>query len=133
MKWSTTRILTTHTGSLPRPPRLAEMVQDRAIGEAVDLVALEDTTRGAVTDIVRQQVETGIDAVSDGELSKISFANYVAERLSGLGDASDVTSPSRWGRDMEDFPGLTQRAGGGGGRRGSCTAWAQSATSVRMP
>jgi 5-methyltetrahydropteroyltriglutamate--homocysteine methyltransferase len=93
------------------------MVQDRAIGEAVDPVALDDATRGAVVDIVRRQVETGIDAVSDGEVSKVSFANYVAERLSGLGDASDVTSPSRWGRDMEDFPGLTQRAGGGGGRR----------------
>jgi 5-methyltetrahydropteroyltriglutamate--homocysteine methyltransferase len=84
MKRSTDRILTTHTGSLPRPGDLLEMIDARERGTSYDAQALQERVRTAVADIVRQQAESGIDIVSDGELSKPSFATYVKNRISGF-------------------------------------------------
>jgi 5-methyltetrahydropteroyltriglutamate--homocysteine methyltransferase len=84
MKRSTDRILTTHTGSLPRPPDLLEMIQARERGDPYNTQAFQDRLHTAVADIVRQQVEAGIDIVSDGELGKPSFATYVKNRISGF-------------------------------------------------
>jgi 5-methyltetrahydropteroyltriglutamate--homocysteine methyltransferase len=84
MKRSTDRILTTHTGSLPRPADLLEMIHARERGEPYDAQAFRDRLHTAVADIVRQQVEAGIDIVSDGELGKPSFATYVKNRISGF-------------------------------------------------
>src|SRR5919204_3171167 len=86
MKRSTDRILTTHTGSLPRPPDLLDMLRARESGEPVDARAFAERVRSAVAEVVRQQVEAGIDVVSDGEMGKPSFATYVTHRLSGFGD-----------------------------------------------
>ena len=67
------RILTTHTGSLPRPKPLAELLVAKDQGQTYDAAALTEAVRAAVLDIVRRQVETGIDCVNDGEFSKTNF------------------------------------------------------------
>jgi 5-methyltetrahydropteroyltriglutamate--homocysteine methyltransferase len=94
------RILTTHVGSLPRPEAVLIPMLAKAKGEAYDAVALKAALEQGVTDIVKKQVEIGIDLVSDGELSKPSYATYVTERLSGFGG----TSKGHVARDLKDFP-----------------------------
>src|ERR1700730_3970574 len=84
MKRSTDRILTTHVGSLPRPQDLWAMVGAKDRGQPYDRDALAKRLKVAVAEIVRKQVEAGIDIPSDGEQSKPSFTNYVRDRLSGL-------------------------------------------------
>jgi len=84
MKRSTTRIRTTHTGSLPRPPELFDAMRARAAGQAIDERAYEASLTRNVAETVRKQVEAGIDVVTDGECSKPSFQHYVAERLEGF-------------------------------------------------
>jgi 5-methyltetrahydropteroyltriglutamate--homocysteine methyltransferase len=96
MERSTERILTTHTGSLPRPPDLLEMLLSAQRGEV-----FEATARRAVADIVKSQSETGIDVVNDGEAAKPSFTSYVAERLSGFESAS---APGRTSVEYGLFP-----------------------------
>jgi 5-methyltetrahydropteroyltriglutamate--homocysteine methyltransferase len=81
---SASHIRTTHTGSLPRPPEILETLRQLAAGQPVDTMAYESALTQHVRDIVRQQVEAGIDTVSDGECSKPSFQHYVAERLAGF-------------------------------------------------
>ena len=90
MKRSTDRILTTHTGSLPRPPDLCAMIDAQENGELYDQTAFSDRVRSAVSEVVRQQVDAGVDIVSDGEQSKPSFATYVKNRLSGLDGQNDI-------------------------------------------
>jgi 5-methyltetrahydropteroyltriglutamate--homocysteine methyltransferase len=77
-------ILTTHTGSLPRPRPLAEMLVAKDQGQAYDAAGLAAAVRAAVLDIVRRQVETGIDIVDDGEMSKPGYSTYIADRLTGF-------------------------------------------------
>jgi 5-methyltetrahydropteroyltriglutamate--homocysteine methyltransferase len=84
MKRSSSRIRTTHTGSLPRPTELLETMRAMATGATYDQVAYEAALTKHVGDIVRMQVEAGIDVVNDGECSKPSFNNYLAERLGGF-------------------------------------------------
>jgi 5-methyltetrahydropteroyltriglutamate--homocysteine methyltransferase len=84
MKRSTERIRTTHTGSMPRPPEMFEFMRARAAGAPVDARSYEQALERHVTEIVRRQVEAGIDVVNDGECGKVSFNNYVAERLAGF-------------------------------------------------
>jgi 5-methyltetrahydropteroyltriglutamate--homocysteine methyltransferase len=84
MKTSQDRILTTHVGSLPRPPELKALLVRKDQGEAYDKAALDRLTRQAVLDIVRRQAQTGIDIVNDGEMSKPGYSTYVADRLSGF-------------------------------------------------
>jgi 5-methyltetrahydropteroyltriglutamate--homocysteine methyltransferase len=84
MKPSANRIRTTHTGSLPRPTELLETMRTMATGGSYDAAAYEAALTRHVGDIVRRQVEAGIDVVNDGECSKPSFNNYLAERLDGF-------------------------------------------------
>jgi 5-methyltetrahydropteroyltriglutamate--homocysteine methyltransferase len=84
MKRSTEHILTTHTGSLPRPPALVEGLQLRDHGGS-DGAALEEQIRDAVVDVVRRQAQAGVGVVNDGEASKIGYSTYVKERLDGFG------------------------------------------------
>ena len=84
MKTSQDRILTTHVGSLPRPPELRQMLVRKDQGEAYDKEELARLVRQAVLDIVRRQVEAGVDIVNDGEMSKPGYSTYVADRLSGF-------------------------------------------------
>ena len=79
------RLLTTHVGSLPRPEALLTAMRDKAEARPYDAALLDRTLAQAVSEIVRKQVDIGIDVVSDGEFSKPSYATYVGERLSGFG------------------------------------------------
>src|SRR3954468_15769457 len=102
---STDRILTTHAGSLPRPADLLAMVQAKLRGETIDRAAFDARVTSAVAEIVRQQVEAGIDIVNDGELSKPSFNGYVADRLEGFElRPSDIAGGIPFGY-WADFPG----------------------------
>src|SRR5215475_5531684 len=85
MQHSEHRILTTHAGSLPRPAELTRLFARRANGETVDENAIEAQGRAAVRDIVRRQVEAGLDVIDDGEQSRESFVLYMRRRLTGLG------------------------------------------------
>ena len=102
MQRSTDRILTTHVGSLPRSQAVTDVLFARERGEARDVAADAVVIASAVADVVRRQVATGIDVVSDGEMSKISYATYIARRFSGF--AGDT--PREPGQDLVEFPGL---------------------------
>jgi 5-methyltetrahydropteroyltriglutamate--homocysteine methyltransferase len=84
MKRSTERILTTHTGSLPRPPELVSMIEAKEDGREYNQKDFDELVRSAVANIVQLQVEAGIDIISDGEQGKPSFATYVKDRLNGF-------------------------------------------------
>lgn len=84
MKRSTDRIRTMHAGSLPRPDDVREMVAAKATGDPVDEEQLDGRLTEAVADVVRQQIECGMDSINDGELSKTNFTNYANERLGGI-------------------------------------------------
>lgn len=85
MKLSTDRILTTHVGSLPRGQAVVDQLLLKENGGALDVGAFDNAMREGVANVVAQQVATGIDIVSDGETSKISYATYMKDRLSGFG------------------------------------------------
>src|SRR5437879_7640641 len=90
MQRSTDRILTTHTGSLPRPQSLVELMFARESGGPVDASALEAEVRSAVNAIVAKQRDAGVDVLNDGEMSKIGYSTYVKERLTGLGGSQTM-------------------------------------------
>ena len=96
-----TRILTTHVGSLPRPPELVELVFAEDRGEEVDRERYDRLLDEAVRDRVQHQVDAGVDFVSDGEMSKIGYATYIRHRLSGfeLGDVPRATPA-----DLDAYP-----------------------------
>jgi 5-methyltetrahydropteroyltriglutamate--homocysteine methyltransferase len=100
MQRSTSRILTTHTGSLPRPRELTRLYALRARGEAVDAVEIDRAGREAVRAIVRKQHDAGIDVGNNGEQQRDSFFLYLKARLSGLGGSWE--RPSR--ADVESYP-----------------------------
>jgi 5-methyltetrahydropteroyltriglutamate--homocysteine methyltransferase len=92
---STERILTTHTGSLPRPPGLPLAAAERTPGQLAE----------AVGSIVQSQIDAGVDVINDGEASKPSYATYVTERLDGFGGAGEPLRP----KDYDDFPEWSKR------------------------
>lgn len=106
MKRSTDRILTTHVGSLPRPPKLFAMMKEKLEGKPLDPVALADEVREAVIEVVRKQVETGLDIICDGEMGKVGFIPYVNDRLAGLEPGSGPARGSSWAnsRETRAFP-----------------------------
>jgi 5-methyltetrahydropteroyltriglutamate--homocysteine methyltransferase len=97
MKTSTERILTTHTGSLPRPRPLIDLVLRREKGEAIAPQVFEATTAKAVDEVVARQVKAGVDIVSDGEMSKPSYTTYIRHRVAGI--AMDPRAAEK-GRDI---------------------------------
>ena len=113
MKTSTDRILTTHVGSLPRPPELLSQIMAREVGESVDEAGFPSRLAGAVRDVVAKQIAAGIDSVCDGEQSKISYTFYVRHRLSGIGSAAgtDHSAPPQTAahRDILDHPDFMER------------------------
>jgi 5-methyltetrahydropteroyltriglutamate--homocysteine methyltransferase len=102
MKRSTDRVLTTHTGSLPRPDDLVQLLYAAESGEAVDRATLERRVREAVAESVRQQRAAGLDVVNDGEMSKVSYSTYVTDRLTGYEDRVAVARRPR--PDAAAFP-----------------------------
>jgi 5-methyltetrahydropteroyltriglutamate--homocysteine methyltransferase len=111
MKRSTEHVLSTHTGSLPRPPALLDALQQRDRGESDGAgAALQEQVRDAVADVVSRQAQAGVSVVNDGEASKIGYATYVKERLEGFGGEGGLAGlPS----DLGEFPEYMQRVMGG--------------------
>ncbi len=105
MKTSTDRILTTHVGSLPRPQEVVDLLFAQDRGEEYDEGKFNETMRRAVSDVVQKQAEVGIDIVSDGEMSKISYATYIRHRLTGFEGDSARPTP----KDLDDFPEYRDR------------------------
>jgi 5-methyltetrahydropteroyltriglutamate--homocysteine methyltransferase len=105
MKRSTERILTTHVGSLPRPQEVVDLIFAQDRGETVDEGKFNETMRHAAADLVKRQAEAGIDIVSDGEVSKISYATYIRHRLTGFEGDSARPTP----QDLDDFPEYRDR------------------------
>ena len=99
------RILTTHVGSLPRSQAVTDVIFAREREEVDDAPAAAEVISDAVAEVVRRQVAVGIDVVSDGEMGKISYATYIAERFSGF--AGDT--PRDPGQDLVEFPGLLKK------------------------
>jgi 5-methyltetrahydropteroyltriglutamate--homocysteine methyltransferase len=122
MKRSTERILTTHTGSLPRPVDLTAMLEAMDAGTAPDSEAFDARVRDAVSDVVRKQVEAGVDVVSDGEQGKVGYSTYVRYRLTGFEGRSEMPVRSDWA----DFPEAAARYVRSTGARPACNgpiAW----------
>jgi 5-methyltetrahydropteroyltriglutamate--homocysteine methyltransferase len=105
------RVLTTHVGSLPRSAELTELLFAAERDEPVDPQRFDQVVSAAVDETVRRQVAAGIDIISDGEMSKISYATYIKDRISGF--AGD--SPRRPPADLEAFPTFMERQAKGGG------------------
>ncbi len=120
MKTSTDRILTTHVGSLPRSQAVTDGVFAHEQGKLDDVDGFRTTIAAAVVDVVAKQKAAGVDVVSDGEMSKISYATYIKDRISGF----DGDSPRNPPKDLEEFPGFLERQAKGGGtpsyRRPKC-------------
>jgi 5-methyltetrahydropteroyltriglutamate--homocysteine methyltransferase len=126
MKTSQDRILTTHVGSLPRPPELREILVRKDQGEPYDRDALVRLVRQAVVDIVRRQAAVGVDIVNDGEMSKPGYSTYIADRLTGFA-GHEPAKPRLDTRDHPNFLAAYERmTGGNTARRAVCVgpiAW----------
>ncbi|MBV9134055.1 MAG: hypothetical protein JO318_15240, partial [Chloroflexi bacterium] len=126
MQQSVDRILTTHVGSLPRPEPLLALLEGRDQQDVEKDAVFEQHVSDAVRAIVRRQVEAGIDVVNDGEMSKVTYATYVTERLTGFDGES--REPVRQPAEAVDFPEYYQTLMGSIGtlKRPVCTgpiAW----------
>lgn len=111
MKTSTDRILTTHTGSLPRPPTLLEKLMAIGLGADPATLDFDAACAEAVRNTVAKQVEAGIDIVSDGEMSKPGYTFYVRDRMSGIQAYEEPPEglPRRaMQRDVEEFPDFAE-------------------------
>lgn len=105
MRRSSERILTTHVGSLARPHDLLEMMREREHGRPYDADAFDKRVTTAVEETVREQIADGIDVVTDGEMSKVSFLTYVKDRLAGFSASSgERLMPPSWQVEIDAFP-----------------------------
>jgi 5-methyltetrahydropteroyltriglutamate--homocysteine methyltransferase len=105
------KIMTTHVGSLPRSQTVVDFIFARERGEDYDQSAFDAAMQIAVSDTVKRQVDSGVDIVSDGETSKISYATYVKDRYTGF----DGDSPRNAPADLKMFPGFLARLANEGG------------------
>ena len=105
MAYGFDRFLTTHTGSLPRPDDLIRAMFAKEEGVPVDRAALAARISTAVAEVVKKQVESGVDLVNDGEMSKPSYATYVKDRLTGFAGSSNTFVY----QDLAEFPNLAKR------------------------
>jgi 5-methyltetrahydropteroyltriglutamate--homocysteine methyltransferase len=115
MKRSTDRILTTHVGSLPRPPDILDLLLARDAGKLADPAAFEARIRDGVRECVDLQRKAGLDVVNDGEWSKPDYSTYVKERFTGFeGPETSQSAMVTTSRDMSDFPDFAPFRRGGG-------------------
>ena len=124
----TDRILTTHVGSLPRSSAVTDLVFAVERGDSIDAAHFHDVIGAAVETVVARQIAAGIDLVSDGEMSKISYATYIKDRITGFDGDSPRSPPA----DLEDFPSFLERQSKGVGtptyRRPKCVGPVASMT-----
>ena len=116
------KIKTTHVGSLPRSKKLSEILFKKDKNELFDQRELDKIIEEDVNKIVKKQIDIGIDIISDGEMSKISYATYVKDRLHGFSGESERRAP----KDLDDFPSYKEKIAKSGGTptytRPCCTA-----------
>ena len=105
------KIKTTHVGSLPRSNELSELLFKKDKKEKIDLIKFDEVVKKDVAKIVKKQIELGIDIISDGEMSKISNATYVKDRIDGFSGESERRAP----KDLDDFPSFKERIARTGG------------------
>ncbi len=127
MQRSTDRFLTTHTGSLPRPDDLIQMMYAKEEGVPVEPHALAARIREAVAEVVKKQADAGIDLINDGEMSKPSYATYVKDRLNGFGGTGNTFVY----QDVHEFPALEKKVFGDPGRSRRKTPACNAPISVR--
>jgi len=106
-----TKIKTTHVGSLPRTQDVVDFIFARENAQPYDMVASDNCMTAAVAETVRKQAEVGVDIISDGETSKISYATYVKDRYTGFSGDSPRNAPA----DLKMFPSFLKRLADGGG------------------
>jgi 5-methyltetrahydropteroyltriglutamate--homocysteine methyltransferase len=126
MKRSTDGIIVSHAGALPRPDDLRDLLIAKESGKPYDEAAYQRRVREVIAEVVRKQVQTGIDVVNDGEESKRSFSSYARTRIKGFEERMvDITGepPTIYMRDYADFPGFFNMGrsafGGQGGLAGN--------------
>ena len=105
------KIKTTHVGSLPRSKELSNLLLKKDKQEKIDLNHFDEIVERDVKQIVKKQVDLGIDFISDGEMSKISYATYVKDRIDGFSGESERKAP----KDLDDFPSFKERIARTGG------------------
>jgi len=106
-----TSILTTHVGSLPRSKELSELLFAKDKGDEYSKEKFEEVLASNVDQIVKRQLEVGIDFISDGEMSKISYATYIKDRIEGFSGESERRAPA----DLDDFPEYKEKIAKSGG------------------
>src|ERR1700689_3873427 len=104
MQPGTGRILTTHSGSLPRPAWFLPLVLAQEAGEPVDEAKFGDQVRAAVRETVQAQVDAGVTVLNDGEVSKPSYATYVKDRLTGFGGEGSIETVAASVMGLDDYP-----------------------------
>jgi 5-methyltetrahydropteroyltriglutamate--homocysteine methyltransferase len=104
MKHSEGRIFTTHTGSLPRPGGLVELLGAVARGEPVDQSALDSLAQESTLEVIQRQAEAGVDVINSGEQSRTSFSTYVTQRMAGFGGSWT----RRGHKDQNEFPNIAR-------------------------
>ena len=129
MKRSRERILTTHTGSLPRPADLVALMFAREEGQPVDPAALDEGVRAAVREVVARQATAHLDVLNDGEASKPSYATYIKDRLHGFGGESN---PLQYA-DLVEYPAVARRVFEDPGRSRRRTPACNAPIAVRDP
>ena len=112
MRTSTERILTTHVGSMPRPQYVVDQLFAQDAGEQYDPAEFDRVMQRAVREVARKQVDAGVDIISDGEMSKISYVTYMRHRFTGF-EVADA--PRATPQDLDDFPAYKQRLADAGG------------------
>ncbi len=112
MRTSTERILTTHVGSMPRPQYVVDQLFAQDAGEQYDPAEFDRVMQRAVREVARKQVDAGVDIISDGEMSKISYVTYMRHRFTGF-EVAEV--PRATPQDLDDFPAYKQRLADAGG------------------
>ena len=99
------KIKTTHVGSLPRSNELSSLLALKDNREKISIKKFDKVVRNNVLDVVKKQIDTGIDIVSDGEMSKISYATYIKDRVDGFSGESERRAP----KDLDDFPSFKKK------------------------
>jgi 5-methyltetrahydropteroyltriglutamate--homocysteine methyltransferase len=103
------RILTTHSGSLPRPAEFTSLVLAREAGEPVDEAEFADEVRAVVRETVQLQSDAGVDVLNDGEVSKPSYATYVKDRLTGFGGEGSIEEVAGSVMGLDEFPDFAEK------------------------
>jgi 5-methyltetrahydropteroyltriglutamate--homocysteine methyltransferase len=99
------KIKTTHVGSLPKSHELSSLLASKDNQEKIDIGSFDEVVKKNVSEVVKKQINTGIDSVSDGEMSKISYATYIKDRVDGFSGESERKAP----KDLDDFPSFKKK------------------------